>query len=134
MPSHLLSSVRLLTICFLIVTFAVPTGLFAQTHVVNPADLQKEMVTASQARQHHAETIQRFLSSEKAEKALKSARIDPAQVKTAVSMLSNDELSQLASRADKAQADFAAGDLSERDLLLIIIAIAVLVLIIVAVR
>jgi hypothetical protein len=134
MLSHLLSPVRILTTCLLIVFFVVPTGLLAQTHVVNPADLQKEMVAASQVRQHNVETVQGFLSSEKAEKALKSARIDPAQVKTAVSMLSNDELSQLASRADKAQTDFAAGDLSERDLLLIIIAIAVLVLIIVAVR
>ncbi len=134
MHSKQLSSVRLLTTCILILMFAIPTRLLAQTHVVNPADLQKEMVAASQVRQHNVETVQRFLSSEKAEKALKSSRIDPAQVKTAVSMLSNDELSQLASRADKAQADFAAGDLSERDLLLIIIAIAVLVLIIVAVR
>src|SRR5262249_27990943 len=134
MLSKQMSSVRLVTTCTLILMFAVPTGLLAQTHVVNPADLQKEMVAASQVRQHNVETVQRFLSSEKAEKALKSAHIDPSQVKTAVSMLSNDELSQLASRADKAQADFAAGDLSERDLLLIVLGIAVLVLIIVAVR
>jgi hypothetical protein len=40
----------------------------------------------------------------------------------------------LAARADKAQADFYAGNLTERDLILIILGIAVLVLIIVAVR
>ena len=69
-----------------------------------------------------------------AEKALQSAHVDPTQVKQAVSSLSDQELAQLASRAQKAQADFAAGSLSERDLLIILIGIAVIILIIVAVR
>jgi hypothetical protein len=60
--------------------------------------------------------------------------MDPAQVKTAVSTLNDAELAQLASRADKAQADFAAGRLSDRDLIIILVAIAALILIIVAVR
>ena len=37
-------------------------------------------------------------------------------------------------RSQKAQADFAAGTLSDRDLIIILLAIAALVLIIVAVR
>ena len=69
-----------------------------------------------------------------AAKALKSAKMYTQQVKTAVSTLNDQELAQLAARADKAQADFAAGNLTERDLILIILGIAVLVLIIVAVR
>jgi hypothetical protein len=60
--------------------------------------------------------------------------MDPQQVKTAASTLNDQELSQLAARADKAQADFAAGSLSQRDLILIILGVAVLILIIVAVR
>jgi hypothetical protein len=51
-----------------------------------------------------------------------------------VSNLNDAELAQLAARAEKAQANFAAGDLSDRDLIFIILAIAVIVLIIVAVR
>ena len=65
---------------------------------------------------------------------MKSASIDPKKVQNAVSSLSDDELANLAQRADKAQADFAAGTLSNRDLIWIILAIAVLLLIIVAVR
>jgi hypothetical protein len=49
-------------------------------------------------------------------------------------MLSDQELAQLASRAQRAQAEFAAGRLSDRDLLILILGIAALVLIIVAVR
>ena len=52
----------------------------------------------------------------------------------AVSQLNDQELAQLASRASKANADFAAGTLSDRDLIIILVAIAALILIIVAVR
>jgi hypothetical protein len=60
--------------------------------------------------------------------------MDPAQVNKAVSSLSDAELAQLASRTQNAQADFAAGHLSDRDLIIILIAIAGLILIIVAVH
>jgi len=127
-------SVRALIACLFITLFAIPPDVLAQNHVVTPSDLQKEMVSASQARQHNLDTVQKFLSTPAAEKALKSAKIDPQQVKTAVATLSDDDLAQLSSRAAKAQADFAAGRLSDRDLIWIIVAIAALVLIIVAVR
>lgn len=118
----------------LVTLFLIPTDLMAQSHVVSPADLRKSVTDASQTRQQNITTLRQFLSSPVAGKALASAKIDPQQVQTAVSTLDDQELAQLAARADKAQADFAAGTLSERDLLLIVLAIAVLVLIIVAVR
>jgi hypothetical protein len=114
--------------------FAVPQSLLAQSHVVTPSDLRKASVAASQVRERNLGTVRQFLSSEKAQTALKSAHMDPEQVKTAVSSLSDQDLAQLAARSQKAQADFAAGDLSERDLIIILIAIAALILIIVAVR
>ena len=134
MFSYLKQGVRAVTACILVTIFAVPTNLLAQAHVVSPADLQKEMVAGTQARQHNLEAIRQFLSSATAEKSLRTAHMDPLQVKTAVSTLSDQELAQLASRAQKAQAEFAAGRLSDRDLLILILGIAALVLIIVAVR
>src|SRR5712691_6817784 len=112
----------------LVTFFLIPSNLVAQNHVVSRADLQKEVTAASQARQQNLNTVQQLLSSPIAEKAMKSAQMDPQQVKTAVSTLDDQELAQLATRADKAQADFAAGKLSERDLIWIILAIAVVVL------
>jgi hypothetical protein len=126
--------VRAATASFLILMFCVPQSLVAQTHVVSPAELQKATVAATQARQRNIETIQQFLSSEKAQRALKTAHMDPQRVTQAVSQLDDQELSQLASRASKAQADFAGGHLSDRDLIIILVAIAALILIIVAVR
>ena len=127
-------SVRIVVALVLMTCFMVPTGLLAQTHVVSPADLQQQVVTASQVREHNLQTVQNFLSTPTAEKALKSSHINPQQVRTAVSTLNDQELAQLAARADKAQADFAAGNLTDHDLVLIILGIAVLILIIVAVR
>ena len=125
---------RVLTACVLVTFFLLPSEALAQSHIVSPADLQKEMVKSTQARQHNLDTVKQFLSTPVAEKALKSAKMDPVQVKTAVSSLNDEDLAQLAVRADKAQADFTAGRLSDRDLILILLAIAALVLIIVAVR
>src|SRR5713226_5832352 len=127
---------RAVTACVLVTIFAVPQGLFAQAaeHVVSPTELKKAAVAASRARQQNLETLRVFFSSEKAQQALKSVHADPEQVKNAVAGLSDDELARLASRVQKAQADFAAGKLTDRDLIVILIAIAALILIIVAVR
>jgi hypothetical protein len=125
--------VRVLAASLLLASLSI-TAVAADTHVVSPVDLQNELVAATRAQQRNLETVQQFVSSERAQKAIKSAGIDPQEVKTAVSQLNAEELAQLAARAEKAQADFAAGQLSDRDLILIILGVIVVVLIIVAVR
>jgi hypothetical protein len=134
MRFDLRQSVRVVIACILLTIFSVPPSLLAQIHVVSPADMQKEVLNATQRRELNVEKVRQFLSSEMAQRALKTAHMNPEQVKTGVASLSDAELAQLASRADKVQADFVAGTLSDRDLLLIILGIAALVLIIIAVR
>lgn len=126
--------IRTVTAGVLATLFAIPTNVMAQAHVVSPADMEKEVVAASQLRQHNLDQVKQFLSSNQAEKAIRSAHMDPVKVTTAVASLSNAQLAQLAERSQKAQADFAGGSLSNRDLLIIIVAVAVLILVIVAVR
>jgi hypothetical protein len=128
--------VRVLTACVLATIFSIPQDLFGQTaqHVVSPSDMQKAVVASSQVRQKNLDTLRAFFSSDKAQRALKAAHTNPEQVKRAVASLSDAELAQLASRAQTAQADFSAGHLSDRDLIIILIAIAGLILIIVAVH
>lgn len=128
--------VKALTAGVLVSLFAVPQCLVAEAsnHLVSPSDLQKAAVDASQQRKQNLDSLNGFLSSEKAQKALASAHMNPQQVQKAVAGLSDDELAQLAARANKAQADFAAGNMSDHDLLIILIAVAALILIIVAVH
>jgi hypothetical protein len=116
--------------------FAVPKNVVAQDsqHLVSPSDLQKATVDASQSRQQNIDALNGFFSSDQAQKALQSAHMNPQEVKKAVAGLSDQDLAQLASRAQKAQNDFAAGSLGNHDLLLILILLAALILIIVAVR
>jgi hypothetical protein len=134
MISVLRRTIRISTACLLVAIFSLPSNLLAESHVVSLAELQEQAKAASQARQNDVETLQGFLSSPAAQHALRSAHMDVAKVQAAVSSLSDQELAQLASKASKAQADFAAGTMSDRDLLLILVAIAALILIIVAVR
>jgi hypothetical protein len=136
MCSALLRLTRSLVGTLFVVLFLIPQNAVAQAtqHVVSPSDLEKAAVDASQARQKNLDTLNNFLSSDKAKEALESANIDPQQVKKAVAGLSDDELAKLAARAQKAQDDFAAGSIGDRDLLIILVCIAILILIIVAVR
>lgn len=120
----------------LVTIFAIPKDVLAQAaeHVVSPSDLANATVDATQQRQQNMDALNHFFDSAKAQQALESAHMNPQQVKTAVSTLSDQEVAQLATRVNKAQLDFAAGNLTDHDLLLILVCIAALVLIIVAVR
>src|SRR5262245_56663463 len=132
MRFDLWQSIRLLAACLLLTLFA--TGILAQTHVVSPSDIHKELVNAAQTRQQNLQKVQGLLSSNETRKAMEAAQISPEKVDAAISTLSDEELGRLASRADKVDKDFAAGRISDRDLLIILVGIAALILIIVAVR
>lgn len=125
---------RGLTAYLLVACVGLPARVTDQSHVVSPGELQSAVVSASRARQQNRETIARLFSAPGAAKVLQAARMDLNQVNAAISSLSDEESARLAARAAKAQADFAAGRLTERDLLIILIGIAALILIIVAVR
>src|SRR5262245_21092238 len=132
MRFDLWQSIRLLAACFLLTLCA--TSILAQTHVVSPSDIHKELVNTVQTRRQNMEKTRRLFSSDETRKALEAAKISPEKVDAAVSKLSDEELARLASRADKLDQDFAAGRLSDRDLLIVILGLAALVLIIVAAR
>src|SRR5262245_3569339 len=117
MRFDLWQSTRLLVSSILITLIILPPNSLAQPHVVSQADIHKELVNATQTRQKNLEKARGLLSSDAAQRALESAQMNPAQVNAAVSTLSDAELARLASRADKIQDDFAAGRLSDRDLL-----------------
>ena len=134
MASLLRHFLRVITACILVAIFAVPQSLLAQAHLVSPSDLQQETLAASQSRMCDVQALQNFLSSPMAEKAMGSLHVDARQVASAISSLSDREVAQMTARANKAQADFAAGNITDHDLLIILVAILALILIIVAVR
>jgi hypothetical protein len=118
-------------VCFL--TFVLQTPLLAtgRDHIVPPAELQQAAASAARSRQQNIDKVEKFFSSEQAEKVLKSAHLDAVQVKKAVPTLSNQELARLASRADKAHKDFAAGALTNQQITYILIALATAVIVLI---
>ncbi len=80
-------------------------------------------------RPRRANRTRTLLSSDRAQKALKSANLDYQKVDNAVGQLNDEDLAKLAARSRQAQSDFAAGRISDRDLLwIILIAIGIIVL------
>jgi hypothetical protein len=103
-------------------------------HAVSTQDLRKDVQKASADRQANDAAIRELLSTEQGQKALKSTGADFTKVNQAVSQLSDEDAARLAAHSRAVQKDIAAGNLSDRDLLIIVVCIAALVLIIVAVR
>ena len=104
----------------------------APQHVVTPGQLQQSAVDASHARQRNIEAIRRLLSLPQAQQAFQQTHVDPEQVKKAVSGLSDEELAQLSQRATKAQRDFAAGEISNKALIVIIAGVILIVVLVIA--
>ena len=103
-------------------------------HVVSLDELKKDAARPAEVRQADEAAVRNLLSSENGQKALKSANLDLQKVDKSVSQLSDEDLAKLAEKSRQAQKDFAAGRLSDRDLLWIILIIVAVLIIALAVR
>ena len=129
MHSRLKGSLFVLGIAALFVAAEIPARAQDHQHVVSLSELSKDAARPAQTRQANEEAVRTLLSSDQGQKALKSAKLDYLKVDQAVGQLSDEDLAKLAERSRQAQADFAAGRISDRDLLwIILIAIGIIVL------
>jgi hypothetical protein len=110
-----------------------PQNAWGQEHVVSSTDLEKDISQAAKARQAQEAKIEAFFKTPQAKKALDTANIDYQTVENGVRLLNDKEVAQLAARADKAQADFSAGALTNQQLTYIVIALATAVIILIIV-
>jgi len=112
------------------------TVLAEETHIVPQSELNSALVAAGQQRLGNISHLERFFLGKSAENALQGAHLNGDQIRSAIATLDDQELARLAARADKANADFAAGSLTNQELTYIVIALgtAVLILVIVAAR
>jgi hypothetical protein len=134
MPFRVKMCVSMLAIAALCGLAGMPARAQDKQHVVSQSDLNKDAARPAQTRQSNEEAVRTLLSSEPGQKALKTANIDYQKVDKAVGQLSDEDLAKLAERSRKAQNNFAAGRLSDRDLLWIILIIVAVLIIALAVR
>ena len=118
----------------MVCALAFPPDIFAQStqqdHIVSSQALQQRLETSATTRQRNIETLNTVLSSPTAQRAFQEAHVTSSQVKTAIPTLSDEELSNLATRAADAQSKFAAGALSNHELLLIILVIVIVIVLV----
>lgn len=107
------------------------SNLIADDHVVNVDDLHNSLVDARNHRQENLTRVENFLDSQTGKNAMETARLDPVEVKKAVSTLNDEELARLASQTQLPQSDLAAGALTNLQLTYIVIALATAVLVLV---
>jgi hypothetical protein len=129
MHSRLKLRVSLLGLAALFVAAEVPARPQDRQHVVSLSDLNKDASRPAQTRQANEQAVRTLLSSDQGQKALQSAKLDYQKVDKAVGQLSDEDLAKLAERSRQAQADFAAGRISDRDMLwIIVIALGIIIL------
>jgi hypothetical protein len=118
-----------LGIAALFVAAETPARAQDQRHVVSLGELGQDAARLSQTRQANEQAVRTLLSSDQGQKALESAKLDYQKVDKAIGQLSDEDLAKLAARSRQAQADFAAGRMSDRDLLwIIVIALGIIIL------
>lgn len=134
MKLHTRFYVCLLVLFALVVGTSLSAAAQQTDHAVSSQDLRKDVQRASDKRHADESAIRELLSTEQGQKALKSANVDFQKVTTAVGQLSDEEAARLAAQSRAVQKDMAAGNFTDRDLLILVVIIALLVLVIVAVR
>jgi hypothetical protein len=128
-------SMRTLALATMLSLAGTPARVQAQEnqHVVSLNELHKDAARPADTRQANEAAVRDIISSEAAQKVLKTAKIDYQKIDKAIGQLSDEDLAQLAERSRQVKQDFAAGSgsWSDRDLLIIVI-IGVLIIALVA--
>ena len=91
--------------CAMFLLAVCPRDAAAQAHVVPSSELRTNARVVSQTRASAVADIERVLSLPAAREALQKARVNEDQVRKAVSLLSDEELTRLAERSRAAEQD-----------------------------
>lgn len=106
----------------------------ADQHVVPLSELGKDSAARSESRRANEAEIRHLFASEAGQKALKSANVNYDKIDHAVSAMSDEDVARVSDRARSIDRDFAAGNLTDHDLLVILIVVLIVVILIVVLR
>ena len=106
----------------------------ADQHVVPLGELNKAAAGPAETRRANEAEIRQLFATVDGQKALKSVNVDYAKIDRAVSSMSDEDVARISDRARAIDHDFAAGNLSDHDLLLILIIALIVIILIVVLR
>jgi len=108
-----------------------PNILLSQEHTVSTAELRHAIELSAEKRHNDAKLVRDFFSTEKVKNTLNASHLDAQKIEKAVSVMDDEDLSQLAGRVQLAQKEMVGGALSNEHLTYIVIALAAAVLVLV---
>jgi hypothetical protein len=123
----------LLAVC-LVTAGSPPVRAQQKDHAVSSDQLRVDIQKSAATRHADEAAVREMFASEAGKKVLNSAGIDYQRVDQAISQVSDEDLARMAERSREVQKDFAAGRMSDRDLIIILLVVVGLILIIIAVR
>ena len=123
----------LLAVC-LVTVGSSPVRAQQKDHAVSSDQLRSDVQKSAAKRQANEAAVRDMFASEAGKKTLNSAGIDYQKVDQAISQVNDEDLARMADRSREVQRDFAAGRMSDRDLIIILLVAVALILIIIAVR
>ena len=106
----------------------------ADQHVVSLGELNKAAAGPADTRRANEAEIRQLFATVDGQRALKTANVDYAKIDKAVSSMSDEDVARISDRARAIDRDFAAGSLSDHDLLLILIIAMIVIILIVVLR
>ena len=124
----------MLLVLSLVCVWSVPARAQDKEHAVTSGQLRSDLQKAAENRQGNEAAVREMFATDAGKQALKSAGIEYQKVDQAISQVNDEELARLADRSREVQKNFAAGRMSDRDLLIIIVIAVILIVVIVAVR
>lgn len=98
------------------------TGVAAE-HVVPLREMEGRIATHATQRRANMEKVAAFLSMGRVEEAMRSAKLEPNQIRAATGVLSDEELAKLAARTEKVREDIRGGALTNTQLTYAVIAL-----------
>jgi len=106
----------------------------ADKHVVSLGELNKDAAGPSETRRANEAEIRQLFATVDGQKALKTANVDYAKIDRAVSSMSDEDVARISERSRAIDRDFAAGNLSDHDLLVILVVALIVIILIVVLR
>ncbi|MBS1829933.1 MAG: hypothetical protein JST93_31835 [Acidobacteria bacterium] len=92
-------------------------------HVVPLQEMERRIARETAGRRVNLGKVESFLAMDQVEEVLRTSKLDSQAIRAAAAMLSDEELSKLAQRADGVKADIQGGALSNTELTYVVIAL-----------
>jgi hypothetical protein len=126
--------INFVVVPLIVTSILISQAAYAQGPQVTRDELKQALARSANARKENLAQVRSFFSSDIAQKAFATAKLDPSRIDKAVSALDADELAKLAAQTRQVQNDFAAGVLTNQQITYILIALGTAVIVLILVR